>query len=160
MKYLYNTTRFVQYIDSPLAKYGLRLLTVYIPCRRITVTYGIPVHGLRVLKPWASPISEFYNLYPSFLFHSVLKILTVKANFQYLTFCISHTQQYVLCGATGPRTRDLCVQGRSVSQLYHDPIKSVFKLLPKTANFLTYDRIVNLNKQQNTLSLTYLFRDY
>lgn len=48
-------------------------------------TNGIPVHDLRVLKPWASLISEFYSLYPSFLFHSVLKILTVKANFQYLT---------------------------------------------------------------------------
>ena len=48
-------------------------------------TYGIPVHDLNVLKPWASLISEFYSLYPSFLFHSVLKILTVKANFQYLT---------------------------------------------------------------------------
>lgn len=86
MKYLYNTTWFdVAFINDTLAKYGLRFLTVYIPCRRITVTYGIPVHDFRVLKPWASLISEFYSLYPSFLFHSVLKILTVKANFQYLT---------------------------------------------------------------------------
>ena len=84
MKYLYNTTRFVQYIDSPLTKYGLRLLTVY-SMQTYHLTKGISVHGLRVLKPWVSPISEFYNLYPSFLFHSVLKILTVKANFQYLT---------------------------------------------------------------------------
>ena len=28
-------------------------------------------------------------------------------------------------GATEIRTRDLCVQGRSVSQLYHDPIKTL-----------------------------------
>ena len=31
MKYLYNTTRFdLAFIDDTLAKYGLRLLTVYI----------------------------------------------------------------------------------------------------------------------------------
>ena len=48
-------------------------------------TNGIPVHDLNVLKPWASLISEFYSLYPSILLHSVLKVLTVKANFQYLT---------------------------------------------------------------------------
>ena len=144
MKYLYNTTRFVQYIDSPLAKYGLRLLTVYFHA-------DVPPF----LRYSWSPLTVISNI--------LLRLFPItykaKANFQYLTFCISHTQQYVLCGATGPRTRDHCVQGSSVSQLYHDP-KYCFKLLPKQKNFLTYDRIVNLNKQQNTLSLTYLFRDY
>ena len=43
------------------------------------LTKGISVHGLRVFKPWVSLISEFYNLYPRFLFY-------LEANFQYLTF--------------------------------------------------------------------------
>lgn len=51
----------------------------------------------------------------------------------------SHIWHFETCGATGLRTRDHCVQGSSVSQLYHDP-KYCFKLLPKQKNFLTYDR--------------------